>query len=98
MLSVARGLSSPSRQRLRDEGLFTLLGAFDAPACSGRFQSDELDVTFRARRIAVRLKTGEALSSPRDLRALVGSVYLPCRCGEVRSVFVPAVTRCSGGL
>jgi hypothetical protein len=24
----------------------------------------------------------------------VGSVYLPCRCGEVRSVFVPEVTVC----
>ncbi len=28
------------------------------------------------------------------MSAFVGSVYLPCRCGEVRSVFVPAVTTC----
>ena len=30
----------------------------------------------------------------RDLSAFVSSVYLPCQCGEVRSVFVPAVTVC----
>jgi hypothetical protein len=42
----------------------------------------------------VELPEGEELHSRRNLSAFVGSVYLPCRCGEVRSVFVPAVTTC----
>jgi hypothetical protein len=38
---------------------------------------------------------GDELVGKRDLRAYVGSVYLPCECGEVPSPLVPAVTTCS---
>jgi hypothetical protein len=94
LLSPSRGLRSPHRKRLREDGLFTLLGAFDHASLTGRHENDDLAVTFRARTLVVRLPTGEELCSRRDLEAFVGSVYLPCRCGEVRSVFVPPVTAC----
>jgi hypothetical protein len=93
----ARGLRSPTRKKLREEGLFTLLGAFDHPALKGHHETDELEVTFRARTLVVKHAKhtgGEELVSRRDLSAFVGSVYLPCRCGEVGSVFVPPVTVC----
>jgi hypothetical protein len=79
---------------LREGGLFALLGAFDHPSLSGTVESEKLSVKFSAQSLVVRLETGEELRSRRNLRAIVGSVYLPCRCGEVRSVFVPPVTRC----
>ncbi|MES1176601.1 MAG: hypothetical protein ABUL62_19920 [Myxococcales bacterium] len=97
ILRLSRGLRSPSRKRLRAEGLFTLLGAFDHPSLSGKHQNQELEIAFRGRTLVVRLADGEELESRRDLRAFVGSVYLPCQCGEVRSVFVPEVTRCAAG-
>jgi hypothetical protein len=95
LLSTARGLQAPSRQRLREEGLFTLLGAFDHSGLTGRHDAGALEVRFGARSITVSLPNGEVLRSPRKLQSLVESVYLPCRCGEVRSVFVPPVTRCA---
>ena len=67
---------------------------FDDPSFTGRHVSDELEVKFGARKLSLKLKSGEELSSKRNLSAFVGSVYLPCRCGEVRAVFAPAVTRC----
>lgn len=94
LLSLSRGLRAPSRQTLREEGLFTLLGAFDHASLTGRHASRELEISFRARSIVVKLPGGEELRSARNLSAHVGSVYLPCRCGEVRSVFVPPVTVC----
>jgi len=95
MLSLARDLRSPCRKQLREEGLFLLLAAFDHDGLSGQHRSDGLLVTFGVRRLAVELPTGESLSSRRDLRAFVSSVYLSCRCGEVRSVLVPRATRCT---
>lgn len=97
ILQVSRGLRSPSRQKLREDGLFTLLGAFDDASLTGRHETDELAVTFRARTLVIALPAGEELQSRRNLSAFVGSVYLPCRCGEVRSVFVPEVTVCEAG-
>jgi hypothetical protein len=94
LLLMSRGLRSPARKKLREEGLFTLLGAFDHGSFAGRHKSDELEVAFGARSLVVKLPSGEELRSRRDLSAFVGSVYLPCRCGEVRSVFVPPVTVC----
>ncbi len=94
MLDVSRALRSPQRSRLRTEGLLTVLGAFDHPSLSGRQHSDQLTVTFGRRSLIVVLADGEELHSRRNLSDFVNSVYLPCRCGEVRSVFVPAVTRC----
>jgi hypothetical protein len=94
LLSVARGFRSPKHKRLREEGVFTLLGAFDHAGLAGRHACDGYEVAFGARSLAVKLPGGEKLSTRRNLRAVVGSVYLPCRCGEVRSVFVPPVTRC----
>jgi len=94
LLSVARGFRSRARRRLGEAGLFALLGAFDHPGLRGRYVGHELSVRFGTRRLTVAMASGETLSAPRDLGALVGSVYLPCRCGEVRSVLVPRVTRC----
>ncbi len=94
VLQVSRGLRSPSRKKLREDGLFTLLGAFDHGSFEGKHQDGELEVTFRARTLVVKLPGGAELETRRDLRAFVGSVYLPCRCGEVRSAFVPQVTVC----
>jgi hypothetical protein len=96
ILGLSRGLRSPNRTRLREEGLFALLGAFDHPAFGGTHDADELSVTFKPRSLLVRLPGGEELQSRRDLSAFVGSIYLPCACGEVRSVFVPPLTVCDG--
>lgn len=97
LLSLERGLTAPSRKSLREEGLFTLLGAFDHPSMTGRLAEGKLAITWKPRSLVVELPDGEELSSRRNLRAFVGSVYLPCRCGEVRSVLVPAVTTCEAG-
>lgn len=94
LLPLGRGLRAPSRRRLREEGLFTLIGAFDHPSLTGKHASAELAISLRARSIVVELPNGEALRSARDLSAHVSSVYSPCRCGEVRTVFVPATTVC----
>lgn len=101
ILRISRGFRGSSRTRLREEGLFALLAAFDHPALCGQQSEDGPDeakaglaVTFGARSLVVKLPGGEELESRRNLRAFVGSVYLPCRCGEVRSVFVPPVTVC----
>jgi len=94
VLALSRGLRAPSRKTLGEEGLFMLLAAFDHPALTGQHESDQLAVTFRARSIAVKLPSGEELRSARNLSDHVSSVYLPCRCGETSSVFVPPVTVC----
>jgi hypothetical protein len=94
LLRLSRGLRSPSRASLREPGLFTVLGAFDDASFEGKHESDGLSVAFGARTLTVTLPDGEELEVRRDLRAFVGSVYLPCRCGEVRTVFVPEVTVC----
>ena len=96
ILRISRAFRSPSRTTLREEGLLTVLGAFDHVSLAGKHAHDELSVTFGARTLVVKLSDGEELHARRDLSAFVGSVYLPCRCGEVRSVFVPAVTTCDG--
>ena len=71
-----------------------LLSAFDHPSLTGQHDSDQLAISFRARGIMVKLPSGETLRSARDLSGHVSSVYLPCRCGEVRTVLVPPVTVC----
>jgi hypothetical protein len=75
--------------------LLCVLGAFDHPSFEGRHELGGFQVRFGARRLLVRLPDGQEFEAHRDLRAFVGSAYLPCRCGEVRSAFVPPVTRCS---
>jgi hypothetical protein len=95
LLSLSRGLRSPSRRRLAEEGLFTLLGAFDHAGLAGRHDAGAVGVRFGKSSIVVSLPDGEELRAPRKLDALVGSVYQACRCGEVRTVFVPPVTRCA---
>jgi hypothetical protein len=95
MLQLSRGLRSPARQKLRVEGLFTVLGAFDAESLTGSHEHGGMQVTFKPRRIIVKLENGDDMQvNRRALPTFVSSVYLPCRCGEVRGVFVPAVTRC----
>lgn len=94
ILSLARGLRAPSRKKLREEGFFTVIGAFDHAALTGKHRVDGLEVSFGARTLTVTLATGEEIRARRDMSAFVESVYLPCRCGEVGSVFVPPVTAC----
>lgn len=96
ILKLSRGLRSPARQKLRVEGLFTLLGAFDAKSLAGTHEHGGMQVSFKPRSIIVKLEDGDEMEVRRGgLSDFVSSVYLPCRCGEVRSVFVPAVTRCT---
>jgi hypothetical protein len=96
ILQLSRGLRSPSRQTLREEGLFTVLGAFDHPSNAGTHESEGFRVTFGPRTLVVGLRDGGELETRRGraMGAFVGSVYSPCRCGEVRSVFVPPKTAC----
>ena len=94
LLPLAKGLRSPSRASLREEGLFATLGAFDHPSFTGTHSHGALSVTFSARRLTLALPGGDELVGKRDLRAYVESVYLPCACGEVASPLVPAVTVC----
>jgi hypothetical protein len=96
-LPVSRGLRSPTRQKLLADGLLAVLAAFDHPGLRGKHAHPELAVSFAARTLRVTFPDGEELLSQRDLSAFVSSVYLPCRCGEVRSVFVPPVTVCKLG-
>jgi hypothetical protein len=95
-VSRARGLRSPSRRKLREDGLFAVLGAFDHASIRGRYACDDLAVTYGGRTLTVRLPGGDELQTRRDLGAFVGSVYLPCRCGEVRTAFVPPAARAAG--
>src|SRR5690606_22374663 len=94
LLSLSRGLGSPSRTTLREQGLFTILGAFDHRSLKGTHEGEAIAVSFRKRTLLVKLASGEELETRRDLSAFVSSVYLPCQCGEVRTVFVPDVTVC----
>lgn len=94
LLSIERGLRSPKRETLRNEGLMTVLGAFDHPSFSGTHTSGSFSVTFKPRRLVVEFGDGEQIVAHRNLVSVVGSVYLDCRCGEVRSVLVPETTRC----
>ena len=68
----------------------------DVGECRATPQGERLVEARRTPRRLVRRQrlADEELESRRDLSAFVGSVYLPCRCGEVHSVFVPAVTVC----
>src|SRR4029079_5602434 len=63
ILSTSRGLSSPSRKKLRAQALFTLLGAFDHASLTGKHKHEDLEVTFGARTIVVKLPSGEELQS-----------------------------------
>ena len=94
ILSLSKHLRSPKREKLLRDGVMAVLAAFDHPSLNGRQQHAGLAVTFGARSLVVRLPNGEELRSRRDLRAFVGSLYLPCRCGETRAVLVPPVTVC----
>jgi hypothetical protein len=97
LLDVRQGLRSRTRPQLREQGLLTLLGAFDHPALVGKHEGDGVSIKFSKRSLVVGLAGGDELHARRDLSAFVSSVYQPCRCGEVQSVFVPAVTRCTAG-
>jgi hypothetical protein len=95
LLRLSNSLRSPSRRRLREQGVLLLLSAFDHPALDGQHEIPGLAVSFGKRLLRARFADQAELSCPRNLRAVVGSLYLPCRCGEVRAVFVPPVTRCT---
>ncbi len=95
LLDISKSLRSSSRKKLREDGLFAVIGAFDHPKNQGDFASEEIRVTFAPRSLRIRMRGGDELESRRNLSAFVGSVYQPCKCGEVRTVFVPPVTVCS---
>lgn len=95
LLDVARGLRRAQGRHLREEGLFAILGAFDHPTLRGVFAASDLSLSLTARKVTLSLPGGEVLEAHRKFGALVGSVYLPCRCGEVSTALVPAVTRCT---
>ncbi len=94
ILEVSQGFQSSTRKKLREDGLFTVIGAFDHKSFVGKFSEGDLHVTFEKRSLVINLPDGEELESERNLSTFVGCVYLPCRCGEVLSVFVPKVTVC----
>jgi len=94
MLAVSRNLTGPSRARLRDEGTFMLVAAFDHPRVRGTVREDGFAITFSTRKLTID-DGGDAMTAPRDWSAFVSSVYSRCECGEARSVFVPRVTKCS---
>lgn len=95
LLDLARGLRSPSRPKLLLEGFFSVLGAFDHPSLTGTHQSDALELRLSKRTLTATFADGEELSTRRDLRAFVSSVYLPCDCGEARTVLTPPSSVCS---
>lgn len=97
LLVPAGGLRSPNRRILREEGLATIVGAFDHAVLDGRFVDTESSVELRVLPDAIVLSfpDGAELETSRDLGAWVADVVLPCRCGEVASVLVPRRTRCS---
>lgn len=92
-LSPLRGLRSAHRTSLHDRGVLALVAAFDHDALTGAHREGELAIELGARRIAIHTRD-RTIRAPRDLQAFGASVYLPCRCGEVRTPFVPKVTRC----
>jgi hypothetical protein len=93
LLDVRRRLASPRRAELRHRGLLAVLAAFDHPDLSGQHAAPGLQVRFGARELTVEL-LGEKLRSRRGSGELATSLYLPCRCGEVKTVLVPAATTC----
>jgi hypothetical protein len=94
ILLVSKGFRAPSRKTLREEGLLTVIGAFDHKSFKGVHTHEGLEVTFQKNTLLVKLPDGDDFEAHRDLSEFVGDVYLPCRCGEVLSVFVPKVTVC----
>jgi len=94
ILQIAKGFRSKTRKTLREEGLLTVIGAFDHKAIKGTHEQRGLEVTFQKKTLLLKWPKDEEIEAHRDLSDFVGSVYLPCSCGEVRSVFVPAVTVC----
>ncbi len=93
LLSMGRHLRSPSRRRLREQGLLAVVGAFDHPSLTGSHRSDQIGIMLTTRRLKIDI-AGKRLECRRDLSSVVGSAYLSCRCGEVRSVLAPKKTRC----
>ncbi|MEO1084929.1 MAG: hypothetical protein AAFY88_11860, partial [Acidobacteriota bacterium] len=95
LLPLDDAFDTANRVTRRGEGLVTLLGAFDHPSFTGLHRDGDLEVSFAPDSLTVGIPSGEELECPRDLGAFVSSVYLPCRCGEVGTVFVPEKTTCS---
>lgn len=94
ILQIAKGFRSKTRKSLREEGLLTVIGAFDHKSFKGTHVHESLEVTFQKNTLILKWPKDEEIEAHRDLSDFVGSVYLPCRCGEVSSVFVPKVTVC----
>jgi hypothetical protein len=95
ILERSRGFRSKTRKTLREEGLLTVIGAFDHKSFKGMHVHESLEVTFQKKTLILKWPKDEEIEAHRDLSDFVGSVYLPCSCGEVFSVFVPEVTKCN---
>lgn len=93
LLSLARALRSPRRRTLRDEGALAIVGAFDHADLAGVHETPDLRLHVGPREIAIEFADGGELVGPRNLRDYVESLYLPCQCGEVRTVLA-AASRC----
>lgn len=76
LLDLSRAFRSPSRKTLREQGLFTVIGAFDHPSLDGRHTEGALTIDLRKKKIIVTDGSGDVLEAPRDLSAIVGSAYL----------------------
>jgi hypothetical protein len=66
---LPRSLRSPSRRVLREQGTLAVIGAFDHPSLTGTHGPITL-----GKRIVFE-DTGDEIECPRNLRAIVGSVY-----------------------
>jgi hypothetical protein len=95
LLDVARALRGAGRAKLADEGLLTVIGAFDHPSFRGTLETASASVTLSKQRIVVRASRGGEFEAARDLRAFVGSLYQPCHCGEVAEPIAPPPGRCA---
>lgn len=95
VLELSRALNSPSRRALFEQGLFTILAAFDSALLDGRHAHGDLEANFGARFVTLTFSSGGSLRAKRDLRKFVSSVYLSCACGENRAVFARADRRCA---
>ena len=96
-LQVARHLRSPSRASLAAQGLFAVIAAFDHKGLTGGvFQDEGFELRCTRRQLIAGPRDGGA-ETRRDLSAFVGSVYLPCACGEDRAVFAAPPRVCVAG-
>jgi hypothetical protein len=93
LLDIRRDFRGKNRESLLTRGLFAIVGALDHPDLRGTFEAFDASLRLGARKVVIAVH-GEELEATRSLESVVSSLYMPCRCGEVQTVFVPPKTRC----